>query len=96
MQSPLTYFVALICVSAIVATLFGRFVSRRFPRPLLVGLTLATALSLLGTVIVFTRPLKTEAAVYVYAEIAVYLILFLIFALPITIVGWLFRPKRVS
>ena len=92
-QSVVLSFVALLFISALVSSLFGLFVSRHVPRISLIGLTLVTTIATLAAAFVFTRPLKTEAAVYGYAEIAAYLIIFLIFAAPVTIVGWLFRAK---
>lgn len=73
---------------------FALIVRRRISPLGIWSFTILTFVLLIAIIYVWSRPITSEAAVYVYAEILVYLILPFAFTLPVTLIFWVMSLKN--
>jgi hypothetical protein len=84
MAFPVILLIALFVAGVIFALTAGRRLSRAAVR----SFTALTVLLLGAIIFIWSRPTTSVAAVYVYAEILLYLLLPFAFTLPVTLRCW--------
>ena len=93
---PLPVYAVLAIASAVVTTLFATFMHSGFPRSVLWFLTVVSVVGTFAVILLFVLPVHSEGQVYLYVTILVYLIVPLLFILPLTIAGWIKMLRAVK
>jgi hypothetical protein len=94
--TPLAIYAVLAIASALVTGLFAKFMHAGLPRPLLWVLTVLSVVGTFTVILLFVLPVHSEGQVYLYATILVYLLIPLVFVLPLTVAGWIRMQRAIK
>lgn len=81
--------IILLIGSLVAGVIFALTVGRRLSPTVVWSSTILTTLLLAAIIFVSSSPNTSEAAVYVHAEILLYLLMAVMFTLPVTLTCWL-------